>query len=232
MKVNKKILLLYLIAFAVLVFTPVAWAGQYQWQVSTDEQGNIHESISIQGVESELNIAGWNSQDGEGSLILERNHKDWYEYSRASNGLPLLAEIKNYLIFSSTILNYQPGNESSLFEELVSSADGEIIIQANGIIQKSSATQIDNLDQDPTATWNLLSGQTLEGLEGTIFLQVLHLNGLLISMIILLFGFIGITIWYMTYIRRVNKLIAEEYSLDDIEKLLEKRENEKKEKEN
>ena len=44
----------------------------------------------------------------------------------------------------------------------------------------------------------------------------------MISLIILLFGFVGITIWYLTYIRQVNKLIMEEYSLDDIEKVLEK----------
>lgn len=232
MKVNKKILLLCLIGFAVLVFTPVAWAGQYQWQVSTDGPGNINESISIQGLELENNLEGWDSNTGDGILTLERTHKDWHEYSAASNGLPLVVERKNYLIFSSTTLNYQTGSESGLFGELLSRADGDIIIQAGGIIQESSATTIDNLDQDPTATWHLLAGQAVDAPEGTPFLQVLQFNGLVISLIILLFGFTGITIWYMTYIRRVNKLIAEEYSLDDIEKLLEKRETEKKEEKN
>ena len=75
-------------------------------------------------------------------------------------------------------------------------------------------------------------GQDLDALEGTAFLQVLHLNGLVISLIILLFGFVGITIWYLTYIRRVNKLIMEEYSLDDIEKVLEKREAENSDEKN
>jgi hypothetical protein len=229
-KVNRNVLLLALICLSVLVFTPVAWAGQYQWHLSTDEQGNIHESIILQGMELETSLEGWNSKDvGEGSLSLERTHKDWYEYSAASNGLPLVVEKKNYLVVSSTTLNYQVGNGVGLFEELVSRADGDIIIQAGGIIQESSATKIDNLDQDPTATWHLVSEQAGDALEGTTFLQVLQFNGLVISLIILLFGFFGITIWYMTYIRRVNKLIAEEYSLDDIEKLLEKRESEKKE---
>jgi hypothetical protein len=231
-KVKKKILPLFLIVFAVLIFTPVAWAGQYQWLVSTDGQGNIHESISIEGLELEKQLEGWNSRDGNGSQTWERTHKDWYEYSAATNGLPLVVEKKNYLVFSSIILNYQAGNESGLFKELLSRAEGDIIIQAGGIIQKSSADEIDNLNQEPTATWHLSLGQDLDALEGTAFLQVLHLNGLVISLIILLFGFVGITIWYLTYIRRVNKLIMEEYSLDDIEKVLEKREAENSDEKN
>jgi hypothetical protein len=56
--------------------------------------------------------------------------------------------------------NYQAGNESGLFKELLSRAEGDIIIQAGGIIQKSSADEIDNLNQEPTATWHLSLGHS------------------------------------------------------------------------
>ncbi len=223
---NKSILAISLVWLIVLGFTPAALAGQYEWQLVTDQRGNIHETLSIQDLESGLNADGWYSSSEEGTQKLERFHKDWYEYSAKSNGLPIKAEIKNYLIFSTTTLSYDnQSNQHKLFNELVSVADGDISIQAAGIIQESSASEVNNLDQDPTAIWHLTLDQEKNAVSQVpIFLQVITFNGLVISLTILLFGFIGITIWYLTYIRRVNKLIAEEYSLTNIEKLLEKEE--------
>ncbi len=227
---KKSILVVCMVWLIVLIFAPAAMAGQYQWQVSTDQQGNIHEIISIQDMEADLDLEGWNSSSGEGTLILERVNKDWDEYSAAPNGLPVTAETKNYLIFSTTTLRYSQSSQPGLFDDLISMADGDINIQVAGIIQESSAAEIDNLNQDPTAIWRLTSEQSKNALaQAPIFLQVITFDGLAISLTILLFGITGITIWYLTYIRRVNKLIEEEYSLSNIEKLLEKEEEEEKE---
>ncbi len=226
---NKYILAIFMVWLIVLGFTPAALAGQYEWQLVTDQQGNIHETLSIQDSEPSLNTDGWDSSSGDGILKLERVHRDWYQYSAKSNGLPIKTEVKNYLIFSTTTLSYDnQSNQHNLFNELVSNVDGDISIQAAGIIQESSASEANNLDQDPTAIWHLTAEQGKNTVaQAPIFLQVITFNGLVISLTILLFGFIGITIWYLTYIRRVNKLIAEEYSLTNIEKLLEKDEEEK-----
>lgn len=229
LKVNKKMLAISLVLLIVLGFTPTVLAGQYQWQMLTDGQGIIHETLSIQGLETGLNTDGWSSSSGEGTLRLERVHQDWKQYSAEGNGLPIKVKTKDYLIFSTTTLTYDnQSNQQSLFNELVSSANGDISIQVEGIIQESSASQVNNLDQDPTATWHLTPELSLEALgQEPIFLQVMAFNGLAISIVVLLFGFIGITIWYLTYIRRVNKLIAEEYSVSNIEKLLAKAKEEK-----
>ncbi|KUG03187.1 hypothetical protein ASZ90_019415 [hydrocarbon metagenome] len=225
---KKHIVAIFLVWLIVLGFTPATLAGQYEWQVVTDGQGNIHETLSIQDLETSLNTDGWNSSSGEGTLKLERVHKDWNQYSAEGNGLPIRAVVKDYLIFSTTTLSYD--DQSSLFNELVSMADGDISIQSAGIIQQSSASEVNNLDQDPIATWHLTSEQSKDALaQNPVFFQAITFNGLAISLTILLFGVIGITIWYLTYIRRVNKLIEEEYSLSNIEKLLG---NEEEEKEN
>ncbi len=225
---NKYILAIALLCFMVLGFTPVALAGQYQWQLTTDQQGNIHETLIIQDVETALNTEGWSSSSGEGTLTLERVHADWLQYSAARNGLPIKAEIKSYIIFSTTTLSYDNQGQASLFNELESMADGYISIQGGGIIRQSSASEETSLDQDPTAIWHLTSEQGKDVLEqAPVFLQMINFDGLAVSLTILLLGFIGITTWYLIHIRRVHKLIVEEYSLNNIERLLEKDEEEK-----
>jgi len=231
--VKKNILALCLIGLLVIVFAPDALAGQYQWQIETDQQGSIIETVSIEGMQSDFNLEGWESHSSEGMLTLGRVHQDWQQYVQTSNGLPVKAQIKNYLLFSTTILNYHgQTDQSGLFQQLLSEADGTISIQTGGIIQEAPDAEIDNMSQNPTAIWYLTAGTGLDQLkQSPVFMEILTFNGLAISLTILLFGFIGITVWYLTYVRRVNKLIEEEYSLDDedIERLLQKSEEEEKE---
>ena len=76
----------------------VAWAGQYQWLVSTDGQGNIHESISIEGLELEKQLEGWNSRMGMGAKLGNGLIRIGMNIV-ATNGLPLVVEKKLFGIF-------------------------------------------------------------------------------------------------------------------------------------
>jgi hypothetical protein len=216
----------YMVIFLILflfTFNSTALAGEYQWEIVVDQYGEITERVSLQDVNMTLNTEGWKQLDDNGENVLERSHKDWAEYDKTGNGLPLSVKSKNYVVFTLLTLTYDSNkkSEAELFNQLTSSVNGSIKYQSTGIIQESSANHVNNLSKDPQAVWNVKAGQATFFQESPFFLKVTFVNGVMISIIILFFGFLGITIWYLIYVRRVNKIIEEEYSIDNIERLLE-----------
>lgn len=228
MVLSRYFMVTFLILF-LFTFNSTAQAGEYQWEVEVEQQGGIIERVTLRGINLDLNTEDWNQSNDNGASILERNYKNWSEYDKAGNSLPVTVQSKNYLLFSLLRLTYDSdkGSETDLFSQLSSSADGSIKYKSLGIIQESSATQVDNFDKEPWATWDIKSNQANTAFnESAFYLKVAFVDGLMISLIILFFGFTAIAIWYLIYIKRVNKIIAEEYSLENIDKILLEKEEE------
>jgi len=224
--VNKCYPAVLLALLLVLSITPISAAGQYEWQIVNNEHGNIQESIILQDIELDIDTNEWNCYQENGQMRLERVLEDWTQYSESANGLPVQARIRDYLLFSLLTLTYddKADEPKNLFNTLTSKADGEISIQVTGMIRDSSASEVNNLEKEPKAVWYLTSENGKNISKKSPFLDVITFDGLLISLTILLLGFTAISLWYIRYVRRVNKLIKKEYSLDNIKELLEKEE--------
>ncbi|HBK54604.1 MAG TPA: hypothetical protein DDZ44_11770 [Syntrophomonas wolfei] len=197
-----------------LLFMIVLWPGPVQaaevlWQIDLRDDGSIYESLTMEQPPG-FDTKEWKQIEGGEEYKLERKLDNWQAYQAQSQRLPIKAEIKNYIVFKRTSLFWEKDKSADFLQAVVDSGQGQLKIRIPGAIGESSADEV----KDMAATWELKRLVAME--DGQKLLAASVLDGLMLGVVLFGTGFLIIIIWFMRRMKRVNNLIQERYSLENI----------------
>lgn len=192
-----------------LISTPLAMAGEADWQVKWLDDGTLQEKVTvnqdISGVDS-----SWQKSSVNGNLIYTRTIKNWEEYERLTDKLPVKVEQTDYFVCRSTNIKPLPGVAQGTLYSKLDDGGMNLEVEVPGIIRYSSANQV----TDNKAVWNIELPGALIG-QGYM-LKAVTFDGFLLGITILTLGVIFLFIFFVARMRKVDRIIAETYSLDNI----------------
>lgn len=205
----------------ILLVNPIVMAETFEWNLQVQENGSIHETVTTDADLIDEDYGDWQKTMGQEGTTYERVLANWEEYNQTNDGLPITAVQRNYLLFTTLALQYDDKTSQKLFEGIIHNAEGKIVISVPGIIKSTSAAEVDDLKMEPSAAWHV-KGESEEKPLGNrpVILETMIFDGLLTAIIFIFIGVIGISIWYIRFVKRVNKIIEEEYSLTNIEEYI------------
>lgn len=224
--------LVLLLSALFLAFIPVqACAADFTWELQWYDNNEIYERVTVPGTENELNTDEWQAVSPGDNTVLERETGSWDEYDQLKDRLPIQNHTRNFLLYKIITLELNtPDLESfSTFNTLLKN-QGTVTIEVPGFINESSATSTASLKNGMTAAWELKGSDDLKA--NPLYLKVVTLQTLPILLTILIIGFGAVMVVYIRQIRRINKIIEEEYSLDNLLAELREEETEKEDEEN
>ncbi|MFA7149302.1 MAG: hypothetical protein WC109_10855 [Syntrophomonadaceae bacterium] len=176
------------------------------WNIKWNSNGSLDEKVIITDGNVVINDQEWETSRSGNQIILSRHIKDWQAYSQLSNNLPLTIVEKDYLLLKFTSLTVkQEAAPGSLFEQFPQLTDPRLSIEVPGVIRNSTAEPSEN----SIAVWNLAAPQS-----SPVKLDAVIFDGIFLGISFFVFCFIIIFIIYLNRIRKVHRLIAEEYSLE------------------
>lgn len=190
---------------------PVA-ASQSMWQLDMRDDGGITEKISIKEQDDPSANQEWNSSKEEGTIILDREVKDWQAYQALAQRLPVKAQVKNYILFKTTTMTIQDERTAVDFlNRIAASGDGKLVIRVPGVIGDNTADEV----KEMAASWDLHRLAQMD--EGQKLLEATTLDGFMIGVVLFGTGFLVVMIVFMSNMSRVNRLISDKYSLENLE---------------
>ncbi|MDD2509583.1 MAG: hypothetical protein PHP26_05160 [Syntrophomonas sp.] len=205
----KKFLPLILSLLFIIMFCPQpVQAANVYWQIDLRDDGSIYESLTL---DQPLNLdtQEWKQIEGGKEYKLERKLDSWQAYQALSQSLPIKAEVKNYVVFQRTSL-FLEKESAGFLQEVAALNEGQLRIRIPGAIGENSADEV----KDMTASWELKRLVVME--DGHKLLTATILDGFMLAVVLFGMGFLIIIIWFISRMKRVNDLIQERYSLENI----------------
>ncbi|MDD3270968.1 MAG: hypothetical protein PHR04_02555 [Syntrophomonadaceae bacterium] len=176
------------------------------WTIKWNSNGSLDEKIIIANHIVVTNDQEWETSRSGNQVILSRHVNDWRAYGQLGDSLPITVVQKDYLLMKFASLTVkQEATPGSLFEQFISLTDARLSIEVPGAIRNSNA----EASQNSVAVWNLDDLQS-----SPVKLDAVIFDGIFLGISFFVFCFIIIFIIYLRRIRRVHRLIAEEYSLE------------------
>ncbi len=218
-------LLLTLLLIIVAVLTPSALAAGVQWTLAWQYNGALEESVLIPGrmladnpgMQNQLIEQGWKKVKEGDSTLFARSFEGWRTYEIKPDALPLTASKVDYMVF--TMVEIHPAPEklanNQLLQTLDKNKDVEIIISMPGDIQESSGNAINEkaISFRPGELAN--PSFTSKTLVYSSWFQWFEMG-----IAVLILGTLGIMLYLMFRMRKVDRLIEEEYSLEKVEEMI------------
>ncbi len=186
--------------------SPLQASDKAAWTIKWNSNGSLDEGVIIPNQNVVVNDQEWETSRSGNQMILSRHIKDWQAYRQLGDSLPFEVAQRDFLVLKIASLTVkQEANPGSLFEQLTRHSDANLNIEVSGVIRNSNA----DVKQDNVAVWNLGTSRS-----SPLKLDTVIFDGIYLSITFFIFCFIIIFIIYLNRIRRVNRLIAEEYSLE------------------
>ncbi len=197
--------------------------NEASWTIKWNSNGSLDEKVIIANHNVVINEQEWETSHTGNQTILSRHVRDWRAYGELSDSLPLTVVQKDFVLMKFASLTVkQEATPGSLFDQFMGLTDASLSIEIPGAIRNSNA----EVSQNSMAIWNLASLQS-----SPVKLDAVIFDGLFLGITFFAFCFIIIFIIYLNRIRRVHRLIAEEYSLERAALEFTQGENENKEEE-
>jgi len=210
-RMRKHIPAIVLSIFMCLLFSRTALAGGTDWQINWQDDGSLQEKVNVTGQELHNVDAGWQTSNAGSEVILSRNIKNWQTYNSLNDKLPLQAKVKNYLCCNLITLTALPDvQKDTLYSSFDPNQSMRLEMNVPGIILENSAAGKDN----NTVHWIIKSPG--EGLGQDFIIKAIMIDGFGLGITILLLGVIFLAIFFAARMRKVNRIIDETYSLDNI----------------
>lgn len=195
---------LLVLGFLIVGYSPAQATGQAAWNIKWNSNGSLDETVTIRNHNIIIQDNEWQTSRSDQGLILTRHINNWQEYSKLGDGLPLELSQKDFwLIKSSTLTMKEQARPGSLYEQLTDFGGARLSIEVPGIIRESTAQE----KIDSTAVWTL-------GTADAVTLNAVVFDGIVLGIAFFALCAIIILIIFLSRIRRVNRLIAQEYSLE------------------
>ncbi len=209
--VKKLVLFMMVFTLTFLIFPVFALGSEAQWEIIyNDNNDKLEETITIYGDGNiTVDTSEWDVSSSAEKTTMQREVANWQVYNTLSDRLPVEAEVKDYILFKSISLKglgnaIQP---QSLFSQIVSQDGINLRITLPGIKNESNAEQV----EDFTYVWHL---SKTSDLDKKPMLKVNTWKGFFLGLFIFILGFLIIVIVFLVRMRKVHRLIEEEYSIE------------------
>lgn len=202
-----------LIIFVSVISVPrSAMGAEAEWKIQWGDNQQLLETVTISGTDIQVDDHTWKTTQTNGRLILSREVQGWDSYTKLNDRLPLQVNSRNFLILKMFDLKIAPyeSNPKNLYANLSGLDNINIIMEVSGIIRESSADEV----IDSKATWKFQPNDDLLP-EGPM-LKIITFNGFLIAVLLVLIALMVIGMVYVRGVRRVNALLEEEYSIENL----------------
>lgn len=201
-----------LLLFFLWLFPSHCYAGQLEWQLTWEEDDKIQEKLSIFSHNISVDEEKWEVSQSEEKIMLSREVENWQAYSKLSDSLPLVASEKDYILFKTISLKVDDKAlyPTSVYAQAAKLYGAELKITIPGIISSDSAKEVNDL----TATWKFAQMQNI--MDEDLLLKATVFDGFCLGVFLFVCGFSIIVLVFLLHLRKVNRLIEEEYSLDKV----------------
>lgn len=206
-------------AFLIMILVVAAWpahaiGADITWTMKWQSNQVLIETVSGDDLSILEKSYGWQEASGTPG-VMTRTTQDWTTYDSLQQRLPLQTREKNYFLFKTIRLQPDsPVQSNSTLQQLFQKHNGSIVIEVPGFIKDYTATEVKPTADGFTATWKVDAGSGPE----TIILGItaIILNVLPIVITSLAVAWLIIWILFRRQVKRMNQLIEEEYSLDNL----------------
>lgn len=207
---RKHIPIVILSFFLLLLSSQVALGSQAEWQINWQEDGTLLEKVTVMGMPMENTEPGWQKSSNGDQISFTRTIKNWDEYNRLQDKLPLQVEETNYVFCKTSRLTASNQSPAGTLYAGLSGIDRmNLKISVPGMIISSSAEP-----SHKTVIWTI--GNPGQRFNKDFSLKGISVDGFMLGITILILGIIGLFIFFIGRMRSVNRLIDETYSLDNI----------------
>jgi len=187
-----------------------AVAGDIEWQIHWQDNSVLQEEIRISGPDFITTDRNWKvSQEGD-LCVLRREVENWQNYGKMKDRLPLKVQSRNYFVYKKYEIMTAPETAAGLFQQLNDGDNLSLNISVPGIITGGSGERID----ESSAKW--IFSNRAELLREKKLMTFITADGLLLGIGILLLGLLFVVINFIKRLKKVNKIIEEEYSVTKI----------------
>ncbi len=201
-------MMLMLALVLVVVLTVEAKADTTQWQIEWDQDFSIIETVHTydQGLVNDLLDAGFSGGGDRDSY--HRQIQDWESYNNLAAKFPILSKTRNFIILSVTTINIDKNQQKNILQNYTGAVDFEF--STLGIFLKNSGQKIG----ESTYRWKL-GADWQNDFPKSYFTKCVTFNGFALGLSIFLIGVICISVFYSRKVRHINRLITEEYSIEN-----------------
>lgn len=206
------VLLVLLLLFA---FPSCVMAQQVTWSLLWQDDGTIQEKVEVTGTELSGQYDSWTvMSEGSDQISLTRSTEDWEAYSQLNDRLPIRIEAKDYIVMQFTRVDaesFSP-DPQGVYAQVAGMPGAVLTFQVPGIVRDHSADVVENSQK---AVWDL--NRLDHVLAEEQMLTAVTFDGLLIGIILVGGAALIIAVVFLRSILRVNRLIEEEYSLENLQ---------------
>lgn len=206
------VLLVLLMLFA---FPSCVMAQQVTWSLLWQDDGTIQEKVEVTGTDLSSQYDSWTvTSKGSDQISLTRSTKDWKAYSQLTDRLPIRIEAKDYIVMQLTRVKAESfsADPQGVYAHAAGMPGAVLTFQVPGIVRDHSADAVENSQK---AVWEL--NRLDHVLSEDQMLTAITFDGLLIGIILVGGAALIIAVVFLRSILKVNRLIEEEYSLDNLE---------------
>lgn len=210
---RQKVMLLVLVF---LLACPVQALGiDFNWTLTWQADQTLTETITTDAPELIAPMGGWQALDGQENTFT-RSTADWAAYNELPDRLPIEARTKNYLVAKQTKirLNSETYQEGSTFYDLTRVGQGQVKIEAPGFIMKAKPAVKAQWSQGFTAAWTTAKQEDTEEYSFSMLAITLELIPSMLALLLISWGLIWIA--YRRQVKRMERLIEERYSLENV----------------
>lgn len=199
-----------LIVMLCFCFSPAAFAVTY-WQIDWEESGALQEKVILNQQEMVNTGADWQTSHAGSEIILSRNVADWKAYNDLTDKLPLQAAVKDLLCCKLITLTALPeASNGILYSNIDPNQNLHLVMNVPGIVLDSvGATKNEN-----EFYWEIKD--PMQGFGQDFVFRAIIIDGMGLGISILILGTLTLAIFFIGRMRKVNRLIDETYSLDNI----------------
>lgn len=194
-----------------LTAPPVALAADVDWHIQWKDDGTLEEKVSTPDEGLIRNTSGWEVKKQGANYLYQRIVPNWESYEEQSDRLPIHIHEQNYILLKTVQIEVDPWQAEKFLENFKDLNGLDISLSTSGIIQETSGKRTN----ETTVHW--LYPQRSDLLHGDSLIKIIQLDGFMLGLSILALGVIGICIFFAGRLRKVDRMIDEIYSLENVD---------------
>lgn len=208
-----------------MFLTPTVLAAGNQWALTWRYDGSLSESLVVpdtlpeQAPELEKTMAqgGWKKTQEGHDIKYSREFASWTQYEAALDSLPVTVSKIDYIVWTMVEIKPAPdmARNNAILKALGKGGDVTVAITMPDAIKNSSGQIVD----ENTVRFSMRSFEdpsfTAKSLVYSRWFQWFEMG-----IVVMILGTMGIIIYLLVRMRRVDRLIEEEYSLEKVEEMI------------